>query len=296
MATRISVGKSPSPGWRADEGCTRQVTDWSGGVRCPGRTARRGSTRPAQQLEAAPGSPAPGTTTTGERPAPETRRLAARTDGRPHRSAQPAARPLGAHVGADDLNAASPAPLDTRRSQGPRAHCCRASSTRSRPPLDRPPTSTTSSGISTTSASATPATASFRLLSGALPDWAPTYAPSTEGDEAPPLSGAAETMKKVVDLAKDPAELNERFRELITTAVDEFNSGSLGQGGDRSRSRPADDLAKRGRSIACREHHRSDLRASSMRRSCESIRRERRQDAALASSAQLLPRPSRSTI
>jgi hypothetical protein len=69
----------------------------------------------------------------------------------------------------------------------------------------------------------------FRVLSSALPDWAPAYAPATDGEGAPPLSGAAETMKKVVDLAKDPAELNERFRELITTAVDEFNNGSLGR-------------------------------------------------------------------
>jgi len=69
----------------------------------------------------------------------------------------------------------------------------------------------------------------FRALSSALPDWAPAYSPATDGEDAPPLSGAAETMKKVVDLAKDPAELNERFRELITTAVDEFNNGSLGR-------------------------------------------------------------------
>jgi len=69
----------------------------------------------------------------------------------------------------------------------------------------------------------------FRALSNALPDWAPAYAPSGEDGDAPPLSGAAQTMKKVVDLAKDPAELNERFRELITTAVDEFNNGSLGR-------------------------------------------------------------------
>jgi len=69
----------------------------------------------------------------------------------------------------------------------------------------------------------------FRALSAALPDWAPAYAPPTEGANAPPLSGAAETMKKVVDLARDPGELNERFRELITTAVDDFNGGSLGR-------------------------------------------------------------------
>jgi Domain of unknown function (DUF4388) len=66
-------------------------------------------------------------------------------------------------------------------------------------------------------------------LSGSLPDWAPSQAPSTTEEDAPPLSGAAETMRKVMELSKDPAELNERFRELITTAVGEFNSGSLGR-------------------------------------------------------------------
>lgn len=69
----------------------------------------------------------------------------------------------------------------------------------------------------------------FRLLSGTLPDWAPTQAPSTDDEDAPPLSGAAATMKKVVELARDPAELTERFRELISSAVTEFNNGSLGR-------------------------------------------------------------------
>ncbi len=69
----------------------------------------------------------------------------------------------------------------------------------------------------------------FRTLSGALPDWAPAYAPPTDGEDAPPLSSAAETMKKVVDLSKDPAELTRNFRELISTAIEEFNSGSLGR-------------------------------------------------------------------
>ena len=36
-------------------------------------------------------------------------------------------------------------------------------------------------------------------------------------------------MKKVVALAKDPAEVVDRFRELISTAVEEFNNGSLGR-------------------------------------------------------------------
>jgi hypothetical protein len=79
----------------------------------------------------------------------------------------------------------------------------------------------------------------FRALSGSLPDWAPAQEPSTKDGDAPPLSGAAETMRKVVDLSKSPAELNERFRELISTVVDQFNGGSLG------RAVTVIDLAKR---------------------------------------------------
>lgn len=79
----------------------------------------------------------------------------------------------------------------------------------------------------------------LRALSAALPDWAPAHEPRAEGDQVPTLSGAAETMRKVVDLAKDPAELNDRFRELVTTTVDEFNSGSIG------RAVTVIDLAKR---------------------------------------------------
>ena len=69
----------------------------------------------------------------------------------------------------------------------------------------------------------------FRALSGALPDWAPSQEPSSGGEDPPPLSGAAETMRKVMDLAQDPTELNDRFRELISSAVEQFNTGSLGR-------------------------------------------------------------------
>lgn len=79
----------------------------------------------------------------------------------------------------------------------------------------------------------------IRALSGSLPDWAPSQEPSSQEEDAPPLSGAAQTMRKVMDLSKDPAELNERFRELISTAIDQFNSGSLG------RAVTVIDLAKR---------------------------------------------------
>jgi len=69
----------------------------------------------------------------------------------------------------------------------------------------------------------------FKALSGSLPDWAPSEEPSKFAEDAPPLSGAAQTMRKVMDLSKDPGELNERFRELISTAVEQFNSDALGR-------------------------------------------------------------------
>lgn len=68
----------------------------------------------------------------------------------------------------------------------------------------------------------------FRALSGTLPDWAPSQAPSPD-EGSPSVFGAAETMRKVVELSKDPQELTERFRELVTTAVEHFNEGSLGR-------------------------------------------------------------------
>jgi hypothetical protein len=69
----------------------------------------------------------------------------------------------------------------------------------------------------------------LRLLSNALPDWAPAQAPATGDDRPASLTGAAQTIRKVVELAKGPTEFNDRFKELISTAVDEFNGGSLGR-------------------------------------------------------------------
>jgi hypothetical protein len=69
----------------------------------------------------------------------------------------------------------------------------------------------------------------FRALSGALPDWAPSRAPTGTGETKAPLAGPAETMRKLVDLAEDPVEVQKRFSELIATAVEEFNKGSLGR-------------------------------------------------------------------
>ncbi len=69
----------------------------------------------------------------------------------------------------------------------------------------------------------------LQTLSGSLPDWAPSEAPSTQAKDTPALSGAARTMRKVMDLSKSPGERNERFRELISSAVDQFNNGSIGR-------------------------------------------------------------------
>jgi len=67
----------------------------------------------------------------------------------------------------------------------------------------------------------------FKHLSEGLPDWAPP--PHTEvGDKAPP-AGATRAMREVVNLAKDPEELLQRFKEMVGVAIEEFNKGSLGR-------------------------------------------------------------------
>ncbi len=81
-----------------------------------------------------------------------------------------------------------------------------------------------------------------------------------KGEDAPPLSGAAETMRKVMDLSKDPDELNERFRELISTAVDQVQQRLDRKGRHRHRPGQPDDLAEGGRCLPRREHHRPGIR------------------------------------
>jgi len=65
----------------------------------------------------------------------------------------------------------------------------------------------------------------MRLLAAQLPDWA---APAAQDSGASPL-GAVRAMRKFIDLAKDQNEGLARYDELVTTAVNEFNSGSLGR-------------------------------------------------------------------
>lgn len=67
----------------------------------------------------------------------------------------------------------------------------------------------------------------MQQLGRSLPDWAPPAHESVAGAEPP--AGAARAMRKVVKLAKDRTELAERFKELVSVAVEEFNRGSLGR-------------------------------------------------------------------
>ena len=67
----------------------------------------------------------------------------------------------------------------------------------------------------------------IQQLGRSLPDWAPPAHESVAGAEPP--TGAARALRKVVKLSKDPEELSQRFKELVTVAVEEFNGGSLGR-------------------------------------------------------------------
>jgi hypothetical protein len=67
----------------------------------------------------------------------------------------------------------------------------------------------------------------FQLLSRGLPDWAPP--PHSEVADKEPPAGATRAMRKVVNLSKDPKEVLERFTELVSVAIEEFNVGSLGR-------------------------------------------------------------------
>ncbi len=69
----------------------------------------------------------------------------------------------------------------------------------------------------------------FRVLSEGLPDWAPPPHTASEVIGEEPPAGAIRAMRKVVNLSEDEDERLRRFRELVSTAVDEFNGGSLGR-------------------------------------------------------------------
>jgi len=64
-----------------------------------------------------------------------------------------------------------------------------------------------------------------RMLGRSLPDWAAP--PTSEGEQ--PAQRAVRAMHRLVTLAGDRQEKYKRFTELVTTAVEEFNDGSLGR-------------------------------------------------------------------
>lgn len=63
----------------------------------------------------------------------------------------------------------------------------------------------------------------FGVLATSLPAWDILIPPSV-GVRAP---APVEAMHKIISLTKNPLEGNRRFRDLMTTAVQQFNSGSL---------------------------------------------------------------------
>jgi len=62
----------------------------------------------------------------------------------------------------------------------------------------------------------------LRLLGRSLPDWAPP-----PGEVQP--FGAVHAMQKIISLAQESEETQNRFSELVSTAVEQFNEGSLGR-------------------------------------------------------------------
>ena len=69
----------------------------------------------------------------------------------------------------------------------------------------------------------------FQTLSDGLPDWAPPPHTAVEVAGEEPPAGAIRAMRKVVNLSEDEDQRLRRFRELVSTAVEEFNGGSLGR-------------------------------------------------------------------
>ena len=66
----------------------------------------------------------------------------------------------------------------------------------------------------------------LRLLAHNLPNWAP---PPTVDQEAPAPQGAARAMGQLVKMSRSAGEKAQRFQELVNSAVEEFNGGSLGR-------------------------------------------------------------------
>ncbi len=65
-----------------------------------------------------------------------------------------------------------------------------------------------------------------RLLARNLPDWAP---PPLQGDVPAEPQGAVRAMRQLITMSASSGEKAQRFQDLVASAVDEFNKGSLGR-------------------------------------------------------------------
>ncbi len=65
-----------------------------------------------------------------------------------------------------------------------------------------------------------------RLLARNLPDWAP---PPVSSPEMAEPQGAVRAMRQMINMSKTSNEKSQRFMDLVGSAVDEFNKGSLGR-------------------------------------------------------------------
>ncbi len=71
----------------------------------------------------------------------------------------------------------------------------------------------------------------FQSLGSSLPGWIVPAAAEDARAVAVPASPAIEAMRRIVTEAEDPAEASRRFQEMVRSAVDRFNEGSLAQSG-----------------------------------------------------------------
>ena len=64
----------------------------------------------------------------------------------------------------------------------------------------------------------------LRLLGDDLPPWA---VPLTAAPEGETIGGTAGSMQRIVTMAEEPGEAARRFRQMVRTAIQQFNEGSL---------------------------------------------------------------------
>jgi hypothetical protein len=71
----------------------------------------------------------------------------------------------------------------------------------------------------------------FKSLGSSLPGWIVPGVADDPRAAAMPASRTVEAMRRIVTEAEDPEEGSRRFQELVRSAVDRFNEGSVGQAG-----------------------------------------------------------------